>query len=226
MHTLAIIQNTWTTIEMMLVTKITHVAINTNYCKSDTLIHSVRRLLPEVNVVNLNEAKSMRWDTVISTTCFEDAFNCDCRIFVEDGSYDYTEHLAPKKDHLNSDLYLFKPSLSTMRQYFKSVKKIDIKDAVSLAIGHLFDRSLPEDVNTPVLFTAPPEAVNQKFVDSALDTYPFLIVKQHPRDERTITLRRSQILCSRDLPGQVLTRIYNGPFLYEHNSTVKLEEEF
>ena len=226
MKTLAVIQNTWTTIEMMLVVKITHVAINTNYCKNEDFIYSVRRLLPEVIVVPLNEAVSMRWNTVISTSYFEDAFNCDHRVFVEDGSYDYTNYTIPKKDHLNSDLYLFKPSLSTMHQYFKAVKRIDIKNAVSLAIEYLFDRNLPEDVNTPILFTAPPEAVNNKFVAKTLKEYPFLIVKQHPRDERDFSLKESQVLCSRDLPGQVLTRVYNGPFLYEHNSTVKLEEEF
>lgn len=230
MKNLAVIQNTWTTLEMMQVVKITHFCIDTNYCKMQnvkkSLINAVSHMFPKAILVDIGAAQAKCWDTVVSTTFCEIVFATAKRIFVEDGTFDYSPDCKPKAYHLDADLYLFKPELSTAREYFKSVRQLSMNEAVSSAIVYLFDKKLPDDANTPVLFTAPPEVVHEEFVSDALSKYRSLIIKQHPRDERTFPEQLGHVVCSRELPGQVLTRLYHGPFLYEHNSTVKFEGDF
>lgn len=230
MRNLAVIQNTWTTLEMMQVVKITHFCIDTNYCKIPSvmkaLIDAVHRMLPKAVLIDIGAAKVKCWDTVVSTTFCEIEFDTVKRIFVEDGTFDYSPDCKPKAYHLDADLYLFKPELSTARECFKSVRPLSMAESVSMAIIYLLDKKLPDDVNTPILFTAPPEVVHEEFVSKALSKYHSLIIKQHPRDERIFPEQSGHVVCSRELPGQVLTRIYHGPFLYEYNSTVKFEGDF
>ena len=219
--------------------------INPHYVRNPETFASLQkdivRLYPALRYVRYEDICGTAWDRVYMSSYVPDdllpfyaGVNAAEIVLVEDGLFDYVPAENGYAFYKGKRLYMFRPELASSTAKAASVCALDVTDEV---VGH-FASIYEEDISklshlnpkTPVLFTTPfgedfgaDDSLTVKIVDYIIRVFGFdqIVLKRHPRDEFVYTSDSMEIIeCPKNIPGQLLDKIFDGKKIFLFPSTV------